>query len=294
MIGRVWKARVGMAVFALGLALMPRLSAAQNQQPGGANPRGTVSLPISLPSESASTSTDDADAPVSSDRLVELARRLSSTPSLSRLAPLNFPSAAEPARPPVPHASASSDVGGRESLPLGGSAENVASIANSRTPAMGSGWVFNTMTALGIVIALILAVRLLIAKAYGQGAATSSGAIINVLSRMTIAPRSHVLLLKVGDRVLVVSESASGMRTLCEITDEVEVARLVGATSAGKASSVSQGFSQLLSKAASTYRPDQHSKDEGADEQEHYIDRTRDQLSNLLSRIRTMARENVR
>lgn len=294
MIGRVWKARVGMAVFALGLALMPRLSAAQNQQPGGANPRGMVSLPISLPSESASASTDDNNAAVASDRLVELAQRLSSTPSLSRLAPLNFPSAAEPVRSSVPHASASPDGGSRESLPLGGSAENVASIADSRTPAIGSGWMFNTMTALGIVIALILAVRLLIAKAYGQTSATSSGSIINVLTRIAIAPRSHVLLLKVGDRVLVVSESTSGMRTLCEITDEVEVARLIGATSASKASSVSHGFSQLLSKAASTYRPDQHTKDEGTDEQEHYIDRTRDQLSNLLSRIRTMAKENVR
>jgi len=286
-----------MAVFALGLALMPQLSAAQNQQPGGANPRGTVLLPISLPPDSNSSSNsataDDADSAASSDRLVELARRLS-TPSLSRLAPLTFPDAAEPARTSAPDPSTSRDAVARESLPLGGSAENVASITTGRTPGTGSGWVFNTMTALGIVIALILAVRLLITKAYGQTSAASSSSIIHVMARMTIAPRSHVLLLKVGDRVLVVSESAAGMRTLCEITDEVEVARLVGATSAGKASSISQGFSQLLSKAAGTYRQDQHIKDEGADEQEHYVDRTRDQLSNLLSRIRTMAKENVR
>jgi len=55
------------------------------------------------------------------------------------------------------------------------------------------------------------------------------GGIVEVLSRTTVAPRSHVVLMRVGTRILVVSDSPAGMRTLASVEDAEEVAELLGA-----------------------------------------------------------------
>jgi len=154
----------------------------------------------------------------------------------------------------------------------------------------GVSWFLQTITALGIVIGLALAVRYLYTRMGGHVARHSSP-VVEVLSRTNVAPRSHVMLMRVGGRVLVVSDSSAGMRTLASIDDPQEVADLLGAVSAAKPTSLSKGFSQLLHKFN-----DEHDSDPGDPIEPAVIDaepqgRVRDSVSGLLSRVRSMGRE---
>ena len=148
---------------------------------------------------------------------------------------------------------------------------------------------FNTLTALGIVVALILLLRVVMNRLSGRGLTHGQSSAVEVLSRVSVAPRNHVLLIRTGHRVLVVGDSSAGLRTLANIDDPDEVASLLASTAADKPRSISRGFSQLLSHFNSEYRDDVRRVEEGNDTSEHRIDRARDQVSNLLTRVRAMA-----
>ena len=151
----------------------------------------------------------------------------------------------------------------------------------------GAAWFLQTITALGIVIALALGVRYVYSRMGGKVASYASP-VVEVLSRTTVAPRSHVMLLRVGGRVLVVSESSAGMRTLASIDEAQEVADILGAVSAAKPTSISKGFSQFLHKF--------HDEHEGESDDAVVVDaapqgRMRESVSGLLARVRSMGRE---
>ncbi|MEM6551908.1 MAG: flagellar biosynthetic protein FliO [Planctomycetota bacterium] len=159
----------------------------------------------------------------------------------------------------------------------------------------GSGWMLNTMTALGVVLGIVLLIRWGYARLGGKvvggglfGLGGRSGvagpAVVEVLSRSMIAPRNHVLLLRVGGRVLVVSDSSAGTRTLCEVTDPVEVADLMQAVEASKPTSATGGFGKVLSGVSAGYEPDV--SETGGDEGEHRVDRVRDLVSGLQAKLR--------
>src|SRR5690606_12807455 len=138
-----------------------------------------------------------------------------------------------------------------------------------------------TLGALGFVLAVILVARWAWIR-FGGGVISRSTPAVEVLSRTSVAPRNHVLLLRVGGRILVVGDSAGGLRTLTQIDEPDEVASLLEAVTAAKATSVSQGFAQLLSSKGGEFAID-------ADDPEHRVDRARDSLSGLLSRVRTLS-----
>ncbi len=150
-------------------------------------------------------------------------------------------------------------------------------------------WFMKTLTALGVVIGLALFVRWGYVRMGGK-VASGSSPVVEVLSRTAVAPRSHVMLLRVGGRVLVVSDSSSGMRTLASLEDAEEVADILGAVSAAKPSSISRGFGQILNRFN-----DDH------DQQPNELDATDlsadpggtspSSVSNLLSRVRTLGRQ---
>ncbi len=183
-----------------------------------------------------------------------------------------------------------------ESTPLGQAAPRAASPngEDASTPGDGGGsWgpsgILSTLTALGVVVGLIFLVRWLVAKASGTPIATTSSA-VEVLSRSSVAPRSHVLLLRVGQRVLVVGESSGGLRTLGEVTDEAEVATLLQAVESAKPQSIAGGFGSLLHK---FNRPYEQNADGDAflglgqpNDSEARVDRARDSLSSLVSRLK--------
>ncbi len=150
----------------------------------------------------------------------------------------------------------------------------------------GGSWMLQTITALGVVIGLILLLRAAWSRLTGQVVATGHSPVVEVLSRTTIAPRNQLLLIRLGQRILVVGDSPAGLRTLAHVDDPEEIASLLTAISAAKPNSISQNFSQLLNRFNGEYESDALDV-EGGDAAEHRIDRARNSLSGLLARIRT-------
>lgn len=73
--------------------------------------------------------------------------------------------------------------------------------------------------------------------------------VLDVLGRKVIDQRTSIVLVRCGSRVLVLSSSASGLRTLAEITDPVEADCLAGLCRAnGRDQGVTETFRSLLQR----------------------------------------------
>lgn len=110
---------------------------------------------------------------------------------------------------------------GRESQPLGVPAP-AAGAAGSAT-----GEVVRLVVALGVVIGLAYGVRWWIARS-GMAAATGGGA-FEVIARHQVGRGQQVLVARFGPRLLCIQQTREGMRTLCELSDESEVAAAIDA-----------------------------------------------------------------
>ena len=121
--------------------------------------------------------------------------------------------------------------------------------------------------ALGAVIGLIFFLRWGSRKFLALPAAASSSGVMQVVARSTLAPRQQLLLVRIGQRLLVVGDSGGRLSPLGQITDADEVATLVGQV---KASSASGGpaaatFGSLVRKLGDRFRGvDRQSAEEAA------------------------------
>ena len=149
-------------------------------------------------------------------------------------------------------------------------------------------YLLQTITALGIVIGLLFLIKFLYAKATGH-VTTSNPTAVQVLARTSIAPRNHIVILRVGSRILICSDSAHGTRTLSEITDPQEVAQLLAETSAAKENSISKSFNNMLGRYGADYDHKGRHPDEGLDTVEFQSDSARESVSKLLSRVRDLS-----
>lgn len=184
-----------------------------------------------------------------------------------------------------------------ENLPLGGQGESGGLSLfggggdSGPVNADGSSWMFNTLAALGIVIGLVFAIRWVLRRGGVVTSAAPRGSVVEVLSRTTVAPRSHVVLMRVGQRILIVNDSPNGMRTLATVDDSQEVAELLGAIDASSPTSLSSGFQGTMSKLTAEWS--QRTGQAEADASSHEdldIDRTRGALSSLRSRVALMSK----
>jgi flagellar biogenesis protein FliO len=83
------------------------------------------------------------------------------------------------------------------------------------------------MLALGGIVCLIFLLKAAAKRIFPGVAAHRASRAIKVLSRTTISPRQHLLLIQVGKRLLVVGDSGTQLNPLCEIGDESETAALL-------------------------------------------------------------------
>ncbi len=141
------------------------------------------------------------------------------------------------------------------------------------------GYLLSTAGALGLVIGLVLAARWVFVKLGGRPVAGGNSA-VELLSRTAVAPKSHVLLLRVGARVLVVGDAAGVLRPLGEIDDPQEVADLLGAVTASRPGSMTQSFGGLMDRFNREHGPDDAAAPQS--------DAASDALSGLKSRLKNM------
>lgn len=249
------------------------------------------------PAATPSASTSKAAAPVparnitpvdaESDSLRELARQLATSPAAVASTPIAGSTAKSPA-PAVPPAPVAGSPLPTTHTPLGPSSSKLGPNSATAKGTWGDMWWLSTIVALAAVVALILVLKAAITKWTGRTPASAHNPAIEVLSRVLVAPRNHVLLLRLGHRILVVGDSPTGLRTLANIRDPEEVARLLASVSASAPGSATASFNQLIKgfdeEADLADRADAPTQDSS----EYHIDRARDGVSGLLSRIRSV------
>ena len=102
------------------------------------------------------------------------------------------------------------------------------------------------VSGLAIVLGLFLVVAWLFKRAMPKGAGALPSEVVEVLGRTALAPRQMVHLIRVGQKMLLVSISAAGVETLTEITDPMEVDRLAGICGQTSSQSVSSAFRHVF------------------------------------------------
>ena len=178
-----------------------------------------------------------------------------------------------------------------ESLPLGAGEGDLfdGNASQSNAGSMGDGWFLSTLAALGVVLALVFAIRWLLKRGGVVSTAAPQGGVVEVLSRTTVAPRSHIVLMRVGMRILVVSDSPSGMRTLASVHDAEEVADLLGAIESAKPTSMGQSFGSVMRKLSGQWSDDDQAGLEPANPSQEPVAKpvsAVDQAEGALSRVR--------
>lgn len=148
---------------------------------------------------------------------------------------------------------------------------------------------------LGIVLALIFVLRWAGRKFFAMPGGTRGGGVMQVVARSMIAPRQHLLLVRVGRRLVVVADNGGKMTPLSEITDPDEVAELIGQLR-DKSDSPAKPFGALFGRAKTDYdaNPDLSpavSEEGSSDLDDPSIASTREELHGLMDKVRGLARQ---
>jgi flagellar biogenesis protein FliO len=153
--------------------------------------------------------------------------------------------AANPAADASTDASADASAADLKSLAAGGS----SSFAKELLP---------TGAALGATLLAIVLARSAVKRFGGKlvGAGRPQG-VVEVLARYPVARGQHIVLLKVGRRVIVTHQGAQGMKTLSEFSGEAEVADLIGRCEAGARASSPFSFDALLRQSGKSIDADE-------------------------------------
>jgi len=155
--------------------------------------------------------------------------------------------------------------------------------------------------ALGGVLGLILILRVGMRRLFPGAIALRSTRAIKVLSRCTISPRQHLLLVQVGKRLIVVGDSGTQLNPLCEIADGKEVEALLAQIQEESAAAAHR-FELFFGKARTGYEAETSdadtkvpAADAAFDPTHELIDpslsQTRRELSGLSERVRDLARQ---
>lgn len=138
------------------------------------------------------------------------------------------------------------DRSGIEGQPLGhggtGAAGRTGGI--SARPSDSSSW-WRTLGALVLVVTLILGMRWFLRRTSRGRSPSGGGQVIEILSRTSISARQSLLLIRVGQRMLVVGAGET-MTTLAEIDDPTQVAELLGSVEQARSNSLSNTFARAL------------------------------------------------
>lgn len=111
------------------------------------------------------------------------------------------------------------------------------------------------LSSLGIVLAVFFAFVWLTRRAAPKGMAPLSKEVVESLGRAPLLGRQQMQLIRVGNKLVLLSVTATGADALTEITDPVEVDRLAGLCRQAQAGSISHTFRQILAQAATEPAP---------------------------------------
>jgi flagellar biogenesis protein FliO len=193
--------------------------------------------------------------------------------------------------PPLPPTALGSE-------PVGNSGGPTVVSPNTSGPAQPQGLDYpRVLAALGIVVGLIFVLRWVGRFFFPAATGRARNRAVEVLSRSPLSPKQQVMLLRVGQRLIVVGDSGSQMNPLCEITDPDEVAALVGQLRDEKIQIPKRAFGSLFGRSRHAFETDDHppatatSELREAEENDPPVATAREELSGLRDRVRLLAEQ---
>ena len=113
-------------------------------------------------------------------------------------------------------------------------------------PAAG-GAVTTVITSLAVVLGLFFLSVLIAKKANSRGGcAKLPGEVVQTLGRAPLSGRQEMHLVRVGNKLLLLSVTSTGAETLTEITDPEEIDRLAGICRQNHPDSITASFREIL------------------------------------------------
>lgn len=112
----------------------------------------------------------------------------------------------------------------------------------------GSQAVVTVLSSLALVIGAFALVAWFTRRSLPSGLQRLPKEVLQPLGRAPLDARQHLQLLRLGNKLILVSVSQGGSETLSEITEPAEVERLTGLCEESQPHSVSNSFRQVLSQ----------------------------------------------
>jgi flagellar biogenesis protein FliO len=103
------------------------------------------------------------------------------------------------------------------------------------------------VTSLAVVLGLLAALVWLSKRTNPKRDASLPGEILETLGRAPLAGRQEMQLVRVGNKLLLLSVTATSAETLTEITDPLEIDRLAGICRQNQPDSITASFREILS-----------------------------------------------
>ena len=120
---------------------------------------------------------------------------------------------------------------------------------------VSGGMLITVLSSLAIVLSVFFLVLWAMRRAVPAGLAVLPNEVIESLGRAPLNARQQMQLIRLGNRLLLLSVTPQGAETLAEITDRSEVDRLAGLCHQNRAGSASATFRQVLTQFASEPTP---------------------------------------
>lgn len=138
----------------------------------------------------------------------------------------------------------------REAMPLPPRSKQKSRQASSGTGSSSGRALVTVLSSLAIVLVVFFVFVWLTRSAAPKGMAPLSKEVVESLGRAPLLGRQQMQLIRVGNKLILLSVTATGADTLTEITDPVEVDRLAGLCRQAQAGSISDTFRQVLAQAS--------------------------------------------
>jgi len=146
---------------------------------------------------------------------------------------------------------ASDDSENDHSMPLPPRTKRQREQSTVRSETSSGHALLTVLGSLAIVLAVFFAFVWLTRSAAPKGMAPLSKEVVESLGRAPLLGRQQMQLIRIGNKLILLSVTSTGADTLTEITDPEEVDRLAGLCRQGQAGSISETFRQVLAQATS-------------------------------------------
>ena len=109
---------------------------------------------------------------------------------------------------------------------------------------------YTVASALAMVVGLFLLFAWLLRRGWKGATKSLPADVVSVLGRVPLAAKQYADLLRVGNKLVLVAQTPTGPTTLTEVTDAVEVDRLVGLCQQADPRSTTKAFEQVFRQLA--------------------------------------------